>query len=1031
MAMKTPLILTLPVFFALSSPAQDFQGADAVLRLLAEKSKTKPAEKKADPVEELRLKIKALRSESATLEPAEAAKRWLSLLDAYLTIPSEALYSQRADEDRLSLAHIIASLPPPEAWDAVSAALASRKTSMPLQDEALRLLAAVLRGDEKARSSSLESMRKIIKEDKKLEDYQRESHEQTLEQVSEALETLAGSDQARVSAFEKRLTLIEKGDKRTVERFGQQIEVPDLVRFAGDAKAAELIARILKLDFEHLSVEGTATRKLAARLALQSVASLKKPRWELVEDLEDAALYEALIKKFPDDRQGSRGPAAQVYLLALIAGDRATEAVSLITRVQEESKPGDHLQLYLKSLEKLGSAGLGGKVLAFLRQLLVANPVLPYWQDFIELSARQNDSANALKTLREALAREKLDPKTRLEIHSHYYLALLAADERDEGLRILRDMVQAGPRRGATDTQARAQEMKQRWEQVGVHVTPEMLKRFEMEAGSSSRDDGGQRDFIDLANRQATLGRLLARPDLVSEAIDAAVAVVQQMPLEDHYRESTLHALVKLLIESGRAPLGEKLLAEHLGHLLTPDDNQRGGRRRADESLAMLMHVYQKAERWADALAILEKCPHWGAPDLAAFESTNAGEEPLLLSAARVLSKSGKQAEAKRVIRRAAQDYPSDDDVMSLLVQLGTDEPIEAFLDALAKRDRFEERPLIWKAKVQLDGGKLAEAEKTIRAAIAIDPSDGEQGKGDRMRAYAVLAEVLEKKGDAATAKIMRGAVSAIRKSEDADDWWSAGLLSEAVKRYEASLLDFADAYCIQSRLALRYSEIGQHEKAEQHYLRAFELMPDSFGRVESHCFGCEHAFDGLRAQSAAEKVFSRLASIPPVKPQVHYLLGYLREAQNKDLEALESYRAAVKADPDYLNAWKELASLATTTQMPRSESEQAELEIFRLDPAGRHSSPELRDMRDLRRLWTALLAAEKNLPDTETGPLLPLPAAKARIEAAQAASSNSNAWDSWSYPSLFSRRQETREHLLQNPLVQTLVSLIENLSQR
>ena len=36
--------------------------------------------------------------------------------------------------------------------------------------------------------------------------------------------------------------------------------------------------------------------------------------------------------------------------------------------------------------------------------------------------------------------------------------------------------------------------------------------------------------------------------------------------------------------------------------------------------------------------------------------------------------------------------------------------------------------------------------------------------------------------------------------------------------------------------------------------------MPDSFGRVESHCFGCERAFEGQRAQSLAEKIFTELA---------------------------------------------------------------------------------------------------------------------------------------------------------------------------
>src|ERR1043166_8285024 len=112
---------------------------------------------------------------------------------------------------------------------------------------------------------------------------------------------------------------------------------------------------------------------------------------------------------------------------------------------------------------------------------------------------------------------------------------------------------------------------------------------------------------------------------------------------------------------------------------------------------------------------------------------------------------------------------------------------------------------------------------------------------------------------------------------------------------YEHSLNRFADAYCIHARLAVQLSDLGRYQEAEEHYRRAYELMPDSFGRVESHCFGCEGAFEGRKAQSIAEKVFSELAAKRPDKPQIHYLLGYLRKIERRYAEALPEFRKAVQ----------------------------------------------------------------------------------------------------------------------------------------
>ena len=324
--------------------------------------------------------------------------------------------------------------------------------------------------------------------------------------------------------------------------------------------------------------------------------------------------------------------------------------------------------------------------------------------------------------------------------------------------------------------------------------------------------------------------------------------------------------------------------------------------------------------------------------DVAGFTSGETFGTPMLYVAARALLKTGHTEPARRAIQRLIESQAGYDPAYELFLEMGGPD-LEAQLDTLSKRDRFEERPLIWKAKLQLDAGRVEEAETTVRKAIAIDPSDGEEGKGDRMRAYAVLADVLDKKGDPEQAKIMRGAVMAIRLSEHADDWWTAGLLTRAVKMYEKALGHFADAYCIQSRLALRYTELRDFEKAEQHYVRAFELMPSSFGRIESHCFGCEGAFKGEQAQGIAERVFTRLAEKMTDKPQVFYLLGYLRQEQGKKAEAAEQFRKAVKLDPDYFNAWSHLLEVSADAALPQAEIDSAILAMLRLDPASRHAA--------------------------------------------------------------------------------------------
>jgi tetratricopeptide (TPR) repeat protein len=407
--------------------------------------------------------------------------------------------------------------------------------------------------------------------------------------------------------------------------------------------------------------------------------------------------------------------------------------------------------------------------------------------------------------------------------------------------------------------------------------------------------------------------------------------------------------------------------------------------------LAELLKVYYHAGRFEDVVGLLDKAEYWGVKDLLELQMTSpyefseysfkghgVAQRPALFYAASALAKTGRRREATVALNYLIEQQPGNDRLYELLLEL---EPTNALarLEALFARDPFEERPLIWKAHWLRTQGKLEQAEAAARKAIAIDPSDGEQGPGDRMRAYFELAEIRAARGDNKEADFFQGAVGAIRESEMADRLHQAGLLKRAVKMYQDSLTHFADAYCIQSRLAIQLADLGLHEQAEEHYRRAYELMPESFGRVESHCFGCERAFEGERAQGIAEKVFNQLAQKTPNKPQVHYLLGYLRDEEERPKEALEHYRQAVKLDVDYLNAWHKISEISTKTVVPAVERDAVVFNLIRLDPRQRHVSYTFNTVSDLATLWARV--AEAKISDTPPATLYPLTASKTKLE--------------------------------------------------
>jgi len=106
----------------------------------------------------------------------------------------------------------------------------------------------------------------------------------------------------------------------------------------------------------------------------------------------------------------------------------------------------------------------------------------------------------------------------------------------------------------------------------------------------------------------------------------------------------------------------------------------------------------------------------------------------------------------------------------------------------------------------------------------------------------------------------------------------------------------------------------------------------------------------------------------------VFYLLGYLRNSQDRKKEAAAYFCKAVEKDPDYVNAWANLVATAEKAGLSREEKDRALVRVIELTGKGSVS-----DVSDLKLLWKTLLETERKTEWRKPkSPLYPLAAADA-----------------------------------------------------
>jgi len=996
-----PVGLAVAFFSTDQLRAQDLIGAEQVI----EKASAQQGKKGADmPDSQQALKgdLDDYRDSRLTLTPEAAADQWLALAKRLAKLGQSSYRGNR--EDGVSFSDLVAVLPPTAGWAHLEKTLAAEKAKGASEEVALlalRWFVHTLTGNVEARKTDYQL---LVDKAAALS-----AKEPYLGSMMDALtqQMIAGSDDPAyimklLDAQLQRQTAITKTQKESYgENYVPSYYVPNLVTTVGEKDAETFLLKALTTYPGPITPREKRTTDLARLIATENIDKLAAAQWELTKSYDAQELYAGLLKRFGEPKNDHNFESARAYEVARLILAGKTEDAEKILAAPSPMRGNYPLSLPHDLFPHAVKAGKTDVLIQFFDTSLRANPALPYWNDYFAVSNLDKQPDKAIALMKEALSRKNLSPEATRSLRTDLAEALLASSQVDEGV-------------------------------------AELIK-LAKETNAERKEETIDPDENTL--KIAKIGFLMNRPEWTKDGIALALQELETLKKTSTADPSPTrsanfaNALATTLIEIGQAHQAEAVLTDILEwqsqrNASAPPsyfDNE------ANTSLASLVGIYTDAKRSADVVTLLDRAPWWTATDLSQIMDTSVAraslqDDYLADAAARALDDIGQKETALKITEARLAQSPSDDRAYEQLLRSAGVGALP-ILERLAAQHRFEERPLIWKAQLLLTEGKLPEAEEAARAAIAVDPSDGEKGPGDRMRAYAVLADIREARGDAKEAEFFRSVIKAIRLSEDADQLYKAGVIGPALAMYETSLTMFADAYCIQSRLALRMNEQGRWKEAEEHYRKAYELMPSSFGRVESHCFGCEGAFKGEKPQGVADQVFTKLAAEQPKNPQVHYLLGYLRETQDRPEEAMRAYQQATALDPDYFNAWSKMASLDDQILLTTDERNAIALNLTRLNPNAVSSSI-LSGVTDLGAIWTMLSEADKKFTPVPKE-LYPLKAAQKAIEAMKEDPAKNASYEEISR-SLFSNRDRTRRpttDFARAPFVEATGMLLENSS--
>jgi len=306
----------------------------------------------------------------------------------------------------------------------------------------------------------------------------------------------------------------------------------------------------------------------------------------------------------------------------------------------------------------------------------------------------------------------------------------------------------------------------------------------------------------------------------------------------------------------------------------------------------------EAAGRWAEAAEYWERVVA-DQPDIRSV--TRCG---------RALAKAKRPEAAKKMLGEALRldpDFPAATFQFGLLLteEHRLEEAASYFERGLA---RAEVQPILTVlGATQRSLGRAAEATRSLRRALELDPEDSE--------AHFHLAMVLRESDRSEAVRLLRRAVELDPSTASAHRelgllLWATGTGQDSLAEAEFHLryalrLNDEDAWAHHHLgLVLRYK--GQLSIAERHLRRAAELMPSN-ELVFSDLGGLLNTVGQL---DAAKSAFQHALSLSPQSPIVLREYGLFERAHGNHSAAHDLLERAVRLDPDDRRAREALAAI-------------------------------------------------------------------------------------------------------------------------